>query len=88
VYVTKKKGYIFGRNSTELDERRYEAFDEPVQAYMLVGQTENIEGPFGFSGDFRAWFMNDDLRIPLEARVKVLWGNVKVKLIEYTREDL
>lgn len=88
VYVTKKKGYIFGRNSTELDERRYEAFDEPVQAYMLQGHTENIEGPFGFSGDFRAWFMNDDLRIPLEARVKVLWGNVKVKLIEYTREDL
>lgn len=88
VYVTKKKGYIFGKNSAKLDERRYEAFDEPIQAYMLEGSTENIEGPFGFSGDFRAWFMNDDLRIPLEARVKVLWGNVKVKLIEYTREDL
>lgn len=88
VYVSKKKGYIFGRNSTNLEERRYEAFDDPIQAYKLEGKTENIEGPFGFSGDFRAWFMNDDLRVPLEARVKVLWGNVKVKLIEYTREDL
>jgi len=88
VYVTKKKGYIYAENSPQLEDRNYEPFDETIQAYKLVGSTENIEGPFGFSGDFRAWFLNDDLRIPLEARVKVLWGNVKVKLIKYTRQDL
>ncbi|HBQ59379.1 MAG TPA: DUF3108 domain-containing protein [Balneolaceae bacterium] len=88
VYVTKKKGYIFADNSLETEERNYAPFDGPIQAYKLIGSTKNIEGPFGFSGDFKAWFLADDLRVPLEARVKVLWGNVIVRMIEYTREDL
>ncbi|MBD3616050.1 MAG: DUF3108 domain-containing protein [Gracilimonas sp.] len=88
VYVTKKKGYIYGKNSTKKEERNYEPFDGPIMAYKMKGSTENIEGPFGFSGDFRAWFLDDDLRVPLEARVKVLWGNVIVRMIEYTREEL
>ncbi|MEX0844722.1 MAG: DUF3108 domain-containing protein [Balneolaceae bacterium] len=88
VYVTKKKGYIYGKNLTQKEERNYEPFDGPVMAYRLEGSTKDIEGPFGFSGDFRAWFLDDDLRVPLEARVKVLWGNVIVRMIEYTREEL
>lgn len=88
VYVTKKKGYIYGKNSTEKEKRNYEPFDDPILAYKLTGSTKDIEGPFGFSGDFRAWFLDDDLRVPLEARVKVLWGNVIVRMIEYTREEL
>lgn len=88
VYVTKKKGYIYADNSLKKEERNYAPFDGPIQAYMLKGTTEKIEGPFGFSGDFRAWFLDDDLRVPLEARVKVLWGNVIVRMIDYTREEL
>lgn len=88
VYVTKKKGYIFGKNSTETEKRNYEPFDESIQAYKLTGSTKDIEGPFGFSGDFRAWFLDDNLRVPLEARVKVLWGNVIVRMIDYKREEL
>ncbi|MEX0722655.1 MAG: DUF3108 domain-containing protein [Gracilimonas sp.] len=88
VYVSKKKGYIYAKNSREKEERRYDAFDEPIMAYKLEGTTEDIEGPFGFSGDFRAWFLDDDLRVPLEARVKVFWGNVIVRMIDYTREEL
>lgn len=88
VYVTKKKGFIFAENSRETEERNYKPFDGPIQAYEMTGRTEKIEGPFGFSGRFRAWFLDDDLRVPLEARVKVLWGNVIVRIIEYSREDL
>ncbi|MGN8224109.1 DUF3108 domain-containing protein [Gracilimonas sp. BCB1] len=88
VYVTKKKGYIYADNSLKKEKRNYAPFDGPIQAYLMNGTTENIEGPFGFSGDFRAWFLDDDLRVPLEARVKVLWGNVIVRMIEYTREEL
>jgi hypothetical protein len=88
VYVTKKKGYIFAKNSTKTEKRNYAPFKGPIEAYKLIGSTENIEGPFGFSGDFRAWFLADDLRVPLEARVKVLWGNVIVRMIEYNREEL
>ncbi len=88
VYVSKKKGYIYGKNSLEKEERRYDPFDKPIKAYKMNGSTEDIEGPFGFSGDFRAWFLDDDLRVPLEARVKVIWGNVIVRIIEYNREEL
>ncbi|MEX0720265.1 MAG: DUF3108 domain-containing protein [Balneolaceae bacterium] len=88
VYVTKKAGYISVENSPDAEERKYAAFEEPVMAYIMHGSTENIEGPFGFSGDFRAWFLADDLRVPLEARVKVFLGNVIIKIIEYTREEL
>ena len=88
VYVTKKKGYIYAKNSLEKEKRKYAAFDKPIMAYKMEGTTENIEGPFGFSGDFRAWFLDDDLRVPLEARVKVFWGNVIVRMIDYTREEL
>lgn len=88
VYVTKKAGAITFENPSKLEKRKYAAFDEPVQAYLTTGSTKNIEGPFGFSGEFRAWFLNDDLRVPLEARVKVLFGNAIVRLIEYKREEI
>jgi hypothetical protein len=88
VYVTKEHGYIYADNSRQKEERNYEAFDGPVQTYLMNGSTERIEGPFGFSGEFRAWFLDDDLRVPLEARVDVLWGNVIVRIIDYTREEL
>ena len=86
VYVTKKEGAIHFLNPSETETRKYAAFDEPVATVLTTGTTENIAGPFGFSGDFRAWFMADDLRVPLEARVKVFLGNAMIKLIEYTKE--
>lgn len=88
VYVTKKLGYINMKNSSEIEMRNYSPFEDEVKTYLSEGTTENIDGPFGFSGNFRAWFLADDLRIPLEARVKVLFGNAIVRLIEYKREEL
>ncbi len=88
VYVTKRSGEIIMENPSKKEIRKYAAFDEPVETYLSKGTTKNIDGPFGFSGDFRAWFLADDLRVPLEARVKVLFGNAIVRLIEYKREDL
>ncbi|MEP1304380.1 MAG: DUF3108 domain-containing protein [Balneola sp.] len=88
VYVTKKLGYINMKNSSKIEMRNYAPFDGDVETYLSEGTTENIDGPFGFSGNFRAWFLADDLRVPLEARVKVLFGNAIVRLIEYNREEL
>lgn len=85
VYVTKVKGYIYMDHPTKTEMRNYEAFDEPVESYLSKGSTENIEGPFGFSGNFRSWFLTDDLRVPLEGRVKVFLGNVIIKLISYEK---
>jgi len=88
VYVTKKLGYVNMENSSKLEKRNYAPFEKSVQTYLSEGTTENIDGPFGFSGNFRAWYLADDLRIPLEARVKVLFGNAIVRIIEYSREEL
>lgn len=88
VYTDKKGGAIIMDNPSKKELRTYAAFDEPVETYMSSGQTANIEGPFGFSGKFKAYYLADDLRVPLEARVKVFFGNAIIRLIEYKREEL
>jgi len=88
VFVTKKLGYINMKNSSEIEMRKYAPFDGEVETYLSEGSTENIDGPFNFSGNFRAWYLADDLRVPLEARVRILFGNAIVRLIEYNREEL
>ncbi len=86
VYLENEMGMIKARNSGETEMRSYDAFDDDVEAYYSEGTTD-IDGPFGFSGNFKAWFSTDDLRVPLEAHVRVIFGNVRVRLISYERHD-
>ncbi len=58
--------------------------DEDIKAYIMNGNAD-FEGPFGFSGEFTAFYKDDDLRIPLEARVSIWLGSVRVRLTEYER---
>ncbi|MGM0506714.1 MAG: DUF3108 domain-containing protein [Bacteroidota bacterium] len=75
-------GEVRALSSRETEIREYDAFDEPVATYRSDGVAD-IDGPFGFTGDFSSWFLTDDRRIPLEAHVKVLFGNLKISLISY-----
>mgnify|MGYP006977845406 CR=1 FL=1 len=84
VYLKQEKGYINGTNSTEIEMREYKAFEDPVKTYYSEGNAD-IDGPFGFRGEYKAWYIADDLRIPAEAHAKVWLGNVKVKLIDYKK---
>lgn len=88
VYLEREKGYINGTNSPKIEKRSYAAFDEPVKTYYSEGNAD-IDGPFGFRGYYKAWYVADDLRIPAEAHARVWLGNVKVRLIDYkkTRRD-
>ena len=85
VYLEDKMGYINGRNTTNTEMRKYDAFDQPVKTYYSYGDAD-IDGPFGFKGKYKAWYLADDLRVPVEAHAKVWLGNVKVKLIDYKKE--
>ncbi|NGP88568.1 DUF3108 domain-containing protein [Aliifodinibius halophilus] len=85
VYLKGEKGYINGTNSTEMEMREYKAFDRAVKTYYSKGDAD-IDGPFGFTGNYEAWYIADKLRVPAEARAKVWLGNVKVKLIDYKKE--
>lgn len=85
IYVNGEKGYLTITNTKRVEERSYKAFEEPVETYYSEGNT-SVEGPFGFKGNFKSWYRTDELRIPLEAHVRVWLGNVRVKLIDYTKE--
>ena len=85
VYVSKEQGKIHAENFDKKEKRKVIAFDDKeFDTYYSKGQAK-VNGPFGFSGNFEAWFLADDLRIPVEVRMKVFLGNVKVRLIEYRR---
>lgn len=75
-------GEVRASSSPWAEIREYEAFDEPVATYRSDGVAD-IDGPFGFTGNFSSWFLTDDRRLPLEAHVKILFGNLKISLISY-----
>ena len=66
--------------------RKYLAFKDSISTFRMIGDAK-FKGPFGFNGDFFAWFGTDSLRIPLEAHADVWIGFVKVSLIDYKRHD-
>ncbi len=85
VYLEAEKGYIDVNNTRKTEIREYEAFPQGVTTYYTDGNAD-IDGPFGFSGEFKAWYLADDLRIPVEAHARVWLGNVKIRLIDYKKE--
>lgn len=85
IYLDEKKGILDMEHTRRMENREYDAFEQPVTGFYSEGDA-NFDGPFGFRGNFKAWFAIDSLRIPLEAHVKVWLGNVKVRLIDYQKE--
>ena len=84
VYTEGEMGPVIAATVPGTEMRSYDAFDDPVETYLSEGEAQ-IEGPFGFKGTFKSWFSTDDLRIPVEAHVRVIFGNVKVRIISYER---
>lgn len=83
-FIENDMGTVTAVSSSETEMRSYDAFDEPIATYLSEG-TADVDGPFGFRGRFRAWYATDDLRVPVETHVRVIFGNVKVRLISYER---
>jgi hypothetical protein len=81
-YIEGDKGTVTAKSSSNTEMREYDAFDEPIETYLSEGNAD-VDGPFGFRGTFKSWFSTDDLRIPVEAHVRVIFGNVRVRLISY-----
>ncbi len=86
VYLEGEKGFINGKNYRDIEMREYKAFEGPIETFYSEGDAD-IDGPFGFRGNYKAWYIADDLRIPAEAHAKVWLGNVKVRLIDYKKEQ-
>lgn len=86
IYIDEDTGFVEINNQSSVNSYDSKAFDGKVDSYRATGNA-NFDGPFGFSGDFEAIFKADELRIPLEAKVKVWVGNVTVRLTDYKRHQ-
>lgn len=87
VYISHEKGNVMLQNYDEIISYSSGAFPGgDVDAYKTIGNAD-VDGPFGFSGRIEAIYKADELRIPLEARIKVWLGNVRVRLTDYEIEN-
>jgi hypothetical protein len=68
------------RKSVELDAVNY-----PIDVVGFEGTAEFV-GIYGLTGDFEGWFSNDEARIPIVAKMKVLVGSVTLELVSWKRE--
>jgi hypothetical protein len=46
----------------------------------------DFTGIFGLSGEFEGWFSNDEARVPILAKMKVLIGSVTIELMSWKRK--
>jgi hypothetical protein len=67
------------RESVEIDD-----VDYPIDVRHFVGHADFV-GFFGLTGDFEGWFSNDEARVPITAKLKIILGNVTVELMEWKR---
>lgn len=67
------------RTSVDIDAISY-----PVDVIEFDGNAEFV-GIFGLTGAFQGWFSNDDARVPILAKMKVIIGNVRIELMKWNR---
>ncbi len=78
----KVETYIdFKNEHTSVD---LDAVDYPVDVIRFEGNM-NFVGIYGLTGGFEGWFSNDEARVPILAKMKVIIGSVTVELMKWTR---
>lgn len=65
--------------SVEVDAIQY-----PVDVVAFEGEA-NFVGIFGLTGGFEGWFSNDEARVPILAKMKVIIGSVTIELMRWKR---
>jgi len=86
IYISGEKGNVEMTFTTKTDRMSSPAFENgSTEAFYSYGDAK-LKGPFGFSGNFKAWHNTDERRIPVEAHVRVWVGNVKVRLLSYEKQ--
>jgi len=82
--ITEKKvnatiDFVKERTTVEIDAVEY-----PVDVIRFEGNAEFV-GIFGLTGDFTGWFSNDEARVPIMAKMKVIIGSVTIELMQWKR---
>jgi hypothetical protein len=69
----------------EHTEEEIDALDYPVDVVYFKGEAGFV-GIFGLSGEFEGWFSNDEARVPIVGKMKVLIGSVRIELMKWKRD--
>jgi hypothetical protein len=56
----------------------------PVKTVYFKGEAK-WKGIYGLEGNFEGWFSDDDARIPIRAKMKVIVGKVDITLVRWKR---
>jgi hypothetical protein len=83
--VTEKKVTTSIDFSNDRTTAEVDAVDYPIDVIAFEG-TADFVGIFGLTGDFEGWFSNDDARVPIMAKMKVILGSITIELMEWKRE--
>lgn len=82
--VNEKKGTTTFDFTPVITEEEIDAVDYPVDVVYFRGEAGFV-GIFGLTGAFEGWFSNDDARVPILAKMKVLIGSVRIELMKWNR---
>jgi hypothetical protein len=61
-----------------------DAVDYEIDCRRLDGKTDFVS-VYGLTGDFEGWFSNDEARVPILAKMKVILGSVTIELMAWNR---
>lgn len=61
-----------------------DAVNYPVDVIEFDGNAE-FEGVYGLTGEFQGWFSNDNARVPILAKMRVVIGTVRIELMKWNR---
>jgi hypothetical protein len=82
--VTEKKVSTHINFDGRRDGVEIDAVDYPVDVVGFEGSADFV-GIFGLTGEFSGWFSNDEARIPILAKMKVIIGSVTIELMQWKR---
>jgi hypothetical protein len=58
----------------------------PIKTVYFKGEAK-WRGIYGLEGNFEGWFSDDDARVPIRAKMKVLVGKVDINLVRWKRAN-
>lgn len=82
--VYKQLGSTWLRFTSDRGTMEIDALDSPIKIVGLEGRAD-FEGIFGLSGNFEAWFTDDEAAVPIKAKLGVILGSITIELKEWHR---
>ncbi len=84
-FMDKDTAFTMINFSGKREEIKIDAINYPVKTIYFSGKAD-WEGVYGLTGYFEGWFSDDEARVPIKAKMKVLIGSVTIELSSWKRQ--